>query len=55
MTDRLHSFCYWIKFDKDRSPEFIRASTFVEFRDILERLVLERQEMPEWIIRDYTR
>lgn len=52
---RRDTFKYWVKFDKDPSPVPVISEHFVEFRETLERLVIERAQMPEWIIRDYTR
>ena len=48
-------FNYWIFFEKDREPIRIRAEHFEEFKLILDRLVYERSEMFEWMIRDYSR
>jgi len=51
----MSSFIYWIKFDKCKEPERIYARHTLEFIDILKRLIERTGEMPEWIIRDYTK
>jgi len=49
------NFYFWLKFDKDPQPIHIRVGSFAELKEVLERLVSERGDFPEWIIRDYSR
>ncbi len=44
---------YWIHFDKVGRPERIVVKDFLEFLDLLHRLVERTGEMPEWIQRGY--
>lgn len=46
---------YFIKFDKDLEPVRIVCANWLELTDTVQRLVRQRGEPFEWMIRDYMR
>lgn len=51
----MRAFIYWIKFDKDPRPERVYSNSYEDFRNALEQMIFQRGEMPEWLVRDYTK
>ena len=47
------TFIYWIYFDKVGRPERLVAKNYEDFKDILDRMIRNIGEMPEWICRSY--
>lgn len=44
---------YWVYFSKNGQPERIYADGLAELLMALTKLITEKGEMPEWIIRSY--